>query len=916
MAKHTKQTRTQRRTIEARINRNMLRLGFLKSSMHSLLIWPSICILLGLLMWGLIHSKLGSEREAIEQSAVKQASSLSAAYAEQLTRTVQQIDQITLNVKYGWQSSHGQLSLEDQLRQGLYPADARLYVTVLDRNGFILTSTLGFDPKVDMSARPYFQTHRKDPSTALLISEPLEGARLKRPLIRFSRRLDTAEGRFDGIVMVAVEPSFLGSFYDESSIGKSDFLSVRTLGGTLLATKMGADIKTLPSVFRAVPRFDGPTGVVMFEHDTFVDDRPRVIAWKILDRYPLRALVGLSQQDILAGFDARAADSRKVATVGSLLLFMLGILGMLSTALLAWRKHETEEIKTTYRLVIEEGGESFYMLRAEFDAGQQPVDFLVQDCNERGAVLAGRTKAALVGARLSCLAPAALWQPMIAACAGAMRTGFHEDEYSITREGQQIWMQRRLVRSGDGVAATVRDITDIKAHQQALSRLANMDTLTTLPNRHWLSSFLPQALKRADDGGCMLGLLFIDLDNFKNINDTLGHAAGDELLQAAALRLRSVIRPSDNVARLGGDEFTIVLEQVNQDDTVSTIGERIVSAFAEPFVLAGGSLHLVHASIGISMYPRDGDTAAALLKNADIAMYAAKASGKAHFQFFHAHLSESLVNRLSIEHDLRNALEKDEFILHYQPRVDATDGRLLSLEALVRWQHPMRGMVPPLEFIQIAEDTGLIGRLGELVMAKTCAQLAQWSQHGLPVVPVSINVSFRQFGQCGSSSLKDQLARHMARHAIAPALIEVELTESCMMGEQQVVHATLAELQAIGIRLLVDDFGTGYSSLSQLQRLDFDVLKVDRAFTSTLCDGIEGDVFYRAIISMAHALGMQVVAEGVETAQQLQRLQELGCDEVQGYYVSRPLPAADIPTILEKSHLFPAVEIRPALATL
>ena len=903
-----------KQTFGTRITTTMLRLGFLRSSMHNILIWPSICILLGLLMWGMIHAKLSTDRETLQHAAVKQAGSLSAAYAEQLARTVQQIDQITLNVKYGWQSGHGTLRLEDQLRQGLYPAAARQYVSVIDRDGFIVTSTLPFDRPASVASRSYFLAHRDNPSLDLRISEPQEGTRIKRMLIRFSRRLDDADGKFDGIVMVAVEPSVLSSFYDEASIGKSDFLSVRTLGGTLLASKMGADIRGLRTVFRKPPEFATPAGVATYEPGIFVDGQPRILSWKVLDAYPLRAMVGLSQKDILASFESSAADYRKMAIAGTLLLCIVAIVGMLSAAMLAWRKHQAEEIKNTYRLVIEEGGESFYMLRAMFDGDTQPNDFVVQDCNERGAVVAGRTKATLVGVRLSVLTPASLWHPMIADCAAAMQSGFHEDEFLSSRDGQPLWMHRRLVRSGGGVAATVRDITDIKAHQEALSRLANVDTLTTLPNRHWLTGFLPQALQRADDSSRQLGLLFIDLDNFKNINDTLGHSAGDELLQAAALRLRSVIRPSDNVARLGGDEFTIVLEQIEDDDAVLMIGERVVSAFAEPFVLGGGSLHLVHASIGISMYPRDGDNAAALLKNADIAMYAAKASGKANYQFFQAHLSEELVKRLSIEHALRNALEKDEFLLHYQPRVDATDGRLLSLEALVRWQHPVRGMVQPLEFIQIAEETGLIGRLGELVMAKACAQLAQWGGSGLSLVPVSINVSFRQFGQPGTQTLKDQLAFHMTQHAIDPSLIEVELTESCMMGEQQIVHGTLAELQAMGIRLLVDDFGTGYSSLSQLQRLDFDVLKVDRAFTRTLCDGMDGDVFYRAIISMAHALGMEVVAEGVETAQQLQRLQELGCDEVQGFYISRPVPGSDIPNLLARQYLFPQPEARPQLA--
>ena len=900
--------------ISKRLTTGILRLGFLRSSMHNILIWPSLSVLAGLLMWGLIQIKLDDEHAVLERGALKHAASLSQAYAEQISRTVEQIDQVTLNVKVGWEASNGRLKLEEQRDRGLYPASSRLFVTVLNQRGMIVTSTLAFEPLMDHSRTSYFQTHRDNAKAGLLISEPAFSLRIKRNLIRFSRRLENADGSFNGVVTVAVEPNYLASFYDESSFGKSDFLSVRTTDGILLAAKMGDDIKALASVFRTPPVFELPRGVESFPAERFFDGQPRVIGWKTLPNYPLRSLVGLSKKEIFSALDASAADYKKFGLAGSGLLILVAVLGMLFTARLAWRKHREKEIKATYRLVIEEGGEGFFMLRALPSTNAAAPDFAILDCNERGALSTGLPKSALRGMHLSQLEPAAFWAQMIGACGLTMQTGFHEDECSLQNGPQASWMQRRLVRSGDGVAVTLRDITDAKAHQEALAHLANIDALTTLPNRHWLTQFLPGALQRASDGKSLLALLFIDLDNFKNINDTLGHSAGDELLQSAAMRLRSVMRPSDNVARLGGDEFTIVLEQIENIEAISQIGERIVSAFAEPFLLAGGSLHLVHASIGISIYPADGENAAALLKNADIAMYAAKGNGKANYQFFEPHLSETLVRRLTVEEALRRAIEQDEFILHYQPRVDAGTGALLSLEALVRWMHPTRGMVPPLEFIPVAEETGLIIGLGELVIAKTCAQLAAWKDDGLPVVPVSINVSFRQFSDSRIGSLQQSLAAHMAHHDIEPALIEIELTESCMMAEQQVIDRSLVEIQSLGVRLLVDDFGTGYSSLSQLQRLDFDVLKVDRAFTAALGESIEGEVFFRAIISMAHALGMQVVAEGVETLEQLQRLQALSCDEVQGYYISRPLPATDIPALLHRRLLFPAIERLPELA--
>lgn len=895
-----------RHSVRRRVTREMLELGFLRASMHNILLWPSLCILAGLLMWGLIHSKLSEDKAAIEAAALKQATSLSMAYAEQLTRTIEHIDQITLNVKYEWEARKGIISLEDQARKGLYPVASHLYVAVIDRQGRIVSSTVLFPNGLDAAAASHLDLHRQKIVDGLYISKPAPGMQTQRRLIRFSRRLATRDGGFAGIVMVAVEPEYLASFYDESSFGKSDFLSVRTTSGVLLATKMGADIRSLSTIFRTPPTFALPQSTVRVPDDAFVDGQPRILAWQTLAQYPLLSLVGISEKDIFAGYAANAEDYRQVGLAGTAVLFVFGVFAIFFTAMLAWRKHQGEEIKATYRLVIEEGGEGFYMLRALVDAHKRVSDFVVLDCNERGAVVASLSKEMLVGSRLSELMPAELWQKMIEVCALAMQTGFYEDEYPVQQEGHTSWIQRRLVRSGDGVAATLRDITDKKVHEDALARLANVDALTTLPNRHWLTRYLPVALQRARDANALLALMFIDLDNFKNINDTRGHAAGDELLQSAAMRLRSVIRPSDSVARLGGDEFTIVLEHVDDHAAVVMIGERIVSAFQEPFVLEDGSRHTVHASIGISIFPDNGDNVETLLKNADIAMYEAKANGKANFQFFQAHLSENLINRLNVEHALRQALDQDEFVLHYQPRIDTRSGELRSMEALIRWKDPVRGMIPPNEFIPIAEDTGLIVPLGALVMDKVCAQIASWKALGLPVVPVSINVSFRQFGQSGSISLKSTLSSCMMQHGIAPDLIEIELTESCMMGEQHVVHDALSELQALGVELLVDDFGTGYSSLSQLQRLDLDVLKVDRAFTAELGHGIEGEVFYRAIISMAHALGMRVVAEGVETLEQLHVLQALSCNEVQGYFISRPLPASAIPSLLTQRFLFPA----------
>ena len=432
------------------------------------------------------------------------------------------------------------------------------------------------------------------------------------------------------------------------------------------------------------------------------------------------------------------------------------------------------------------------------------------------------------------------------------------------------------------------DETQATRAAQDMQRLASYDTLTGLPNRNLFVAELDRAIGRARRSGAGFGLCFIDLDRFKAINDTLGHATGDELLQTMAARLRGLLRESDLVARLGGDEFVVLLDGPADAAALAAVARKLLATVAEPMQLGGRSVW-VTGSCGLAMFPADGDDAQALLKHADAAMYQAKALGKNTFHFYTAALAAHSALLFALETDLRHAIERNELVLHYQPKYDIATGHMRGVEALVRWQHPQRGLVPPAEFIPIAEDSGLIVPLGRWVLNTACRQLSQWRAAGLTVPRCAINLSARQFT---SDSLIEDVLDALAGAGIAPDLLEVEITESVLMANPDRAHATLQRLHAHGVHIAIDDFGTGYSSLAYLKRFKAQTLKIDRSFVSGLPQDREDVAITKAVIALSHSLGLQVVAEGVETQAQLDFLRDLGCDEVQGYFTGRPMVQA------------------------
>ncbi len=438
-----------------------------------------------------------------------------------------------------------------------------------------------------------------------------------------------------------------------------------------------------------------------------------------------------------------------------------------------------------------------------------------------------------------------------------------------------------------GYRGIARDITQSRRAEERIRRLAHFDELTGLPNRTMFMHTLQRAFSLAQRRGKQFALFFIDLDRFKNINDSLGHEAGDRLLQDVARRLRQQLRESDTVARLGGDEFVVLVEDCAEPRELTAIAQNILGAIGRPYLLAGHEYH-VTGSIGISTYPADGQDPAALLKNADIAMYLAKDHGKNNFQFYSAQQNGHSFERLALESALRHALGREEFLLHYQPKVDIGSGRIVGAEALLRWNHPDLDVVAPSQFIPLAEETGLIVPIGQWVLRTACTQAARWHRDELPWMRVAVNLSARQFSDDG---LIANIEATLAEAGLPAKGLELEITESMVMQNPERAVTTLNRLRELGIAVSIDDFGTGYSSLGYLKRFPIDNVKIDRSFIKDLPHDNDDAAITRAVIAMAQSLRMRVIAEGVETRAQLEFLREHKCDECQGYLLSRPLPA-------------------------
>jgi diguanylate cyclase (GGDEF)-like protein len=476
-------------------------------------------------------------------------------------------------------------------------------------------------------------------------------------------------------------------------------------------------------------------------------------------------------------------------------------------------------------------------------------------------------------------------------------TGLDDQNFAVksVTSGAQDYL---IKGQGDGylILRAIRYAIERKNIEKNLFFLAHYDSLTGLVNRDFFHTTLSKSLLRAKRNNQTLGLMFLDLDHFKEINDTLGHAAGDYLLISVTKRLQSCVRETDTIARLGGDEFTIILDSIQQSENAGMIAGKILQALAEPFLISEHQVYIT-SSIGITLYPKDATNLEEMIKYADTAMYKAKEKGRNNYQYFTDSINAEVAKAIALKTDLRKAIKQNQLFLHYQPKVNTKNKAIIGAEALLRWQHPTRGLIPPVEFIPIAEQSGLIDEIGAWVIKEAISQNHQWREKQLKHIFMAINLSAKQFHK---RDFVDLIERELISVNMEASTLELEITESLLMKEEQLAQDILRELNNKGHKISIDDFGTGYSSLSYLKRFTVDSLKIDRSFIRDIISDQDGAEIVKAIIVMAHALRLIVIAEGVEEQEQLAFLQDNHCDEIQGYLFSKPVSAEEFENLLRQ----------------
>ena len=793
---------------------------------------------------------------------------------------------------------------------------------VLDARG-LLAQDSNMHPVAprDLSDRDYFNWHRSH-SGRLHVGKPVVERSNGTRFVTASRRLEDAQGRFAGVIAVAIESGAIQSAYRDIEVGRDGVIGLMHEGGELIASAPEAP------AWLGVPTGGNLTlkdllsrhGSLTSRAVSAVDGIARIYSARQVADMPLMVQVGLSEDEVLAGW----REEEKITAV-ILIAFTLATM-MIAWLLMQQLRHRNDIARAPTPIVPAGGGiggmaahedlseqrvlanalrEAEARYRALFEHGIDAVFLMRTD----GSILSANAQACrLLGYtedELRALGRRGLTEPDDPRVAALLdehrREGAARGELEMRRkDGTWVPVEASSTtfrdRSGKLCASLViRDITDRKRAEEHIEYLAYHDELTGIPNRAHFQRAFEHAIAISQRQGLNSALMVVDLDRFKNINDTIGHEAGDQLLKQVAARLRTCLRDSDVLARLGGDEFVILMQDASSIDAVSAVANKLLEATSRPLVIDEQEF-LVTASIGISTSPHDGTDLRTLLRNGDVAMYRAKESGKNGFQYFSPDMDIQGRERLSIESALGRALERSEFMLHFQPKMQVSSRNVAGMEALVRWHNPEKGLMQPGEFIAIAEETGMIVPIGDWVLTEACRQGQALRAAGHRNLRVAVNLSMRQLYDEG---LARRVSAALAQTGFPAQNLELEITESMVMRDTEGAIKMLQALRDTGVRIAIDDFGTGYSSLAYLKRFPIDCVKIDRSFIHDLPDDRDDASITRGIIAMAHNMKLEVVAEGVETVPQLDFLHAHGCDEIQGFLFSKPLGIAAFELFLD-----------------
>jgi diguanylate cyclase (GGDEF)-like protein/PAS domain S-box-containing protein len=855
-------------------------------------------------IWGGIYLLAGQEHGRAYQDAVRQGSNLNRVLEEYIRRIVEETDDALLSLRHAYESDPQHFDIVRWLAATQSNNSIAVDFLIADPDGFVRRSSRGplADPPYVGDRQP-FTKQRDATEDQLNVSVPQVGRVSKKLVIDFNRRLTKPDGSFGGTVACAIDVAQLEDFFSSLDIGHSGVVAllgddgvVRARGGRDPATRamVGRSVPNSPLLHRLAQSPQGsywntPASAAFFE------GTHKLMSYRQIAGVPLVALVGLARRDIFQHADETA---RKYVIAGATLSLMVLIVVFLGAG------RQARILATAAEL--ESSKQSLDETRKFLDSIIEniPVAVVVKDPTTRRFILVNRAFEAMLGVPRSELLGRTVFDihggrnaksindsdnESIASGDGV---SYSEIEIDMPLRGQRMQSTARLViRNSQGepkyLIAVIDDVTERKKAEQRIAFLAHHDALTGLANRAALAQKIEEAAARQRRRDEAFTVLLLDLDRFKQVNDTLGHPAGDTLLIEVAMRLKSLLRETDVLARLGGDEFAIIQAgEANQREAARSLAERIIAMLGKPFAIEGADIS-IGTSIGIALAPEHGAASDSLLKMADLALYRAKSAGRNGYCFFAPEMSEIASARQEIEGDLRRAIQQNELELHYQPIIDAKTRRICSVEALVRWRHPSKGLISPELFIPLAEESGLIAQIGDWVLRTACADAIKWPAE----VKVAVNLSLVQFRK---TDLPDVVARTLVDSGLRPERLELEITETALIESAAECLPALRQFKALGITIVLDDFGTGYSSLSQLAMFPFDRIKIDKSFTQNMTKRSECAAIISATLTLAQSLDIQTTAEGVETVDQYRLLRLAGVSSLQGFLFKRPGPASEL----------------------